>query len=187
VADYNPLADEIEEEPASRNKQVALVIAVLALLLTIAEILGQSAQTRALQSNIEAANLWSFYQAKHMRETALTIAAEEMESNLASAKDEQQRQAMRRRIDEWRTLAAHYQSDPASNEGRKELTARAKEAERSRDEAERLHHFYELAKGSFQIAIVVASAAMITEVWALLWGTWGLGGLGLLLLAAAIL
>jgi hypothetical protein len=28
----------------------------------------------------------------------------------------------------------------------------------------------------------VASASIITEVWALLWATWGLGGLGLLFL-----
>jgi hypothetical protein len=81
-----------------------------------------------------------------------------------------------------RATASHYESDPASKEGRKELTERAKEAERFRNEAERQHHRYELAKGSFQIGIVVASASIITEVWALLWATWGLGGLGLLFL-----
>ena len=181
MTDYNPFADEIEE-PASHNRRVALFIAVLALLLTLADILGQSAQTRALQSNIEASNIWSFYQAKHMRETALKIAADEMETNLIGVSDEQRRKAMQQRIADWRATASHYESDPATKEGRKELAERAKEAERLRDEAERQHHRYELAKGSFQIGIVVASASIITEVWALLWATWGLGGLGLLFL-----
>ena len=181
MADYNPLADEVEE-PASHNRRVALIISVLALLLTLADILGQSALTRALQSNIEASNIWSFYQAKHMREAALTIAADEMETNLIGVNDEPRRKAMQQRIAEWRAIASHYESDPATKEGRKELTERAEKAERLRDEAERQHHRYELAKGSFQIGIVVASASIITEVWALLWATWGLGGLGLLFL-----
>jgi hypothetical protein len=181
VADYNPLEDELEE-PISHNRRVALIISVLALLLTLAEVLGQSAQTQALQSNIEASNIWSFYQAKHMRETALNIAADEMETNLVGVNDEQRRKAMQQRIAEWRATASHYESDPATKEGRKELAERAKEAVGLRDKAEQQHHRYELAKGSFQIGIVVASASIITEVWALLWATWGLGGLGLLFL-----
>jgi Domain of unknown function (DUF4337) len=179
VTDYNPLGDELEE-PASHNRRVALIISVLALLLTLADIMGQSAQTRALQSNIEASNIWSFYQAKHMRETALKIAADEMETDLIGVSDEQRRNAMQQRIAEWRATASRYESDPATNEGRKELTARAKDTERLRDEAEQKHRRYELAKGSFQIGIVVASASIITEVWPLLWVTWVLGGLGLL-------
>jgi hypothetical protein len=185
VTDYNPFEDELEE-PASRNRRVALIISVLALLLTLAEILGQSAQTRALQSNIEASNIWSFYQAKHMHESALKIAADEMETNLIGLNDEPRRQAIQKLVADWRSTASRYESDPATKEGRKELTERAKEAERIRDEAEHQHHRYELAKGSFQIAIVVASASIITEVWLLLWATWGLGALGLLFLALAI-
>lgn len=185
MADYNPFEDELEG-PASRNRRVALIISVLALFLTLADVLGQSAQTRALQSNIEASNIWSFYQAKHMRETALKIAADEMETNLIGVNDEQRRKAMQQRIAEWRATASHYESDPATKEGRKELTERAKEAERIRDEAEQQHHRYELAKGSFQIGIVLASASIITEVLPLLWGTWGLGALGLLFFALAL-
>ena len=181
MTDYNPLEDELEE-PASHNRRVALIISVLALLLTLAEVLGQSAQTQALQSNIEASNIWSFYQAKHMRETVLMIAADEMETNLAGLNDEQRRKGMQQRITEWRATASRYESDPATKEGRKELAERAKEAEGLRDKAEQQHYRYELAKGSFQIGIVVASASIITDVWPLLWATWGIGGLGLLFL-----
>ena len=58
------------------NKKIALLIAVLALVLTFAEILGKSAQTNALSHNIEAANLWAFFQAKTIRMTTVLRAAE---------------------------------------------------------------------------------------------------------------
>ena len=45
------------------NKNVALLIAVLALVLAFSETLGKAAQTSALASHIEASNLWSFFQA----------------------------------------------------------------------------------------------------------------------------
>ena len=107
---------------------------------------------------------------------------DETETNLIGVNDEQRRKAMQQRIAEWRSTASHYESDPATKEGRKELATRAKEAKGLRDEAEQQHHRYEQAKGSFRIGIVVASASIITEVWPLLWATWGLGGLGLLFL-----
>ena len=52
------------------NKKVALLIGVLALLLAFSETLGKSAQTGAISYNIEAANLWAFFQAKNIRRRA---------------------------------------------------------------------------------------------------------------------
>ena len=53
------------------NKKVALIIAVLAAGLAFSETLGKSAQTASLGANIEASNLWSFFQAKTIRATTL--------------------------------------------------------------------------------------------------------------------
>jgi len=61
------------------NKRVALLIALLALVLAFSETLGKSAQTAALTHNIEASNLWSFFQAKTIRMTTLRTAAESMD------------------------------------------------------------------------------------------------------------
>jgi len=58
------------------NKRVAMLIAVLALVLAISETLGKGAQTTVLNVNIEAANLWNFFQAKTIRGTVLRTAAE---------------------------------------------------------------------------------------------------------------
>ena len=57
----------LHADPA--HKKVALLIAILALILALAETLAKGAQTTALSANIEAANLWSFFQAKTMRMT----------------------------------------------------------------------------------------------------------------------
>src|SRR5438477_266238 len=58
------------------NKRVALLIAVIALFLAFSETLGKSAQTAALSYNVEASNLWAFYQAKRIRQTSLQAATE---------------------------------------------------------------------------------------------------------------
>ena len=65
------------------NKGVALLISVLALVLAFSETLGKSAQTSALNQNVEASNLWSFFQAKTIRMTVTRTAAEEGEILIA--------------------------------------------------------------------------------------------------------
>ena len=64
---------EHAEHAAGHNKQIALVIAVLALFLAFSETLAKSAQTAAISSNVEASNLWAFFQAKTIRMTTLRI------------------------------------------------------------------------------------------------------------------
>src|SRR5262245_44600292 len=63
------------------NKKVALLIGVLALFLAFSETLGKSAQTGAISYNIEAANLWAFFQAKNIRRAVVLAAAEGMTVN----------------------------------------------------------------------------------------------------------
>ena len=73
------------KEPArARNKKVALLIAVIALFLAFSETLGKSAQTAALSYNVEASNLWAFFQAKTIRQTVLQAATEILKIDLAA-------------------------------------------------------------------------------------------------------
>ena len=62
------------ESTLSQNKKIALLIAVIALFLAFSETLGKSAQTAALSDNVEASNLWAFFQAKTIRITTLRTA-----------------------------------------------------------------------------------------------------------------
>jgi hypothetical protein len=165
------------------NKKIAILISVLALCLAIAETLGKSAQTDGISHNVEASNLWAFYQAKTIRKTTMETAAEQMEVDAQLARDPATKTLLEKRINEWRERAARYESEPKPNnkgEGRKELMARALQAEAKRDLALAKYHSFEFGSAAFQIAIVLASSYLITGVLYLLWGAGGLGAIGVL-------
>ena len=168
------------------NKKVALLIAVLALLLAFAEILGQRAQTETLQKNIEASNLWAHFQAKTVRMSVAETAAEEMQALLAGITEPGLKKVMQTQIASFRATAARMENDPSSKDGRHQLGEQAREAEAMRDKMGRRHHRFELSKGAFQIGIVLASATVITGIGALLWAATGLGGVGLLMLVSGV-
>ena len=165
------------------NKKIAILISVLALFLAIAETLGKGAQTEALSSNVEASNLWAFYQAKTIRKTTMETAAEQMEVDVQLAKDPVVKEVLEKRVKAWKDRAARYESEPkpdGKGEGRVELQARAIEAGHKRDHAMAKYHNFEFGSAAFQIAIVLASSYLITGVIYLLWGAAGLGVIGIL-------
>ncbi|HWI35746.1 MAG TPA: DUF4337 domain-containing protein [Burkholderiales bacterium] len=155
------------------NKRIALLISVLALVLAFAETLGKGAQTAALASNIEASNLWAFFQAKTIRQTVLRTAAEEVQVS------DKLTEPAKKQVEKWRETAQRYQNEPETNEGRDQLAARAKEAEKKRDRSMAAYHHYEVASAAVQIAIVLASASIIAGVAALVWVAGALGVLAI--------
>ena len=178
-----------------RNKKIALLIAVIALFLAFSETLGKSAQTAALSYNVEASNLWAFYQAKTIRQTTLQAATEVLKIDRMKLDNEAPdaiKKALNERIDIWTRTAARYESEPAERphpgevdlnppygEGRRELSALARAAERKRDTALERYHHYEVASAAFQIGIVLASATVITGMLMLSWLAGGLALVGL--------
>lgn len=163
------------------DKRVALLIAVLALFLALAETGAKSAQTEAITRNVEAANLWSFFQARTIRQTTLRTAAEEAELGRLAATEAAVQAAIGAQQKAWRDTVARWESEPATGEGRKELSERAKAAEAKRDRNMAAYHHYEYGAAAFQVAIVLASAAIITSVPALTVVSLGLGLAGVVL------
>jgi hypothetical protein len=155
------------------NKRIALLISLLALVLAFAETLGKGAQTAALASNIEASNLWAFFQAKTIRQTVLRTAAEEVQVS------EKLTEPAKKQVEKWRETAQRYQNEPETNEGRDQLAARAKQAEKKRDRSMDAYHNFESAAAAAQIAIVLASAAIIAEMAVLVWIAGALGVVGI--------
>lgn len=174
----------------SLNKRIALVIAVLALVLAFSETLGKSAQTSALNFQIEASNLWNFFQAKNIRRTAIIVATESAKIDLATAPDEARKALIAKQIDEWNKTSARYRSEPEAadgkGEGTVELARRAKEMEHERDISLNKYHYFEFASAALQIGIVLCSAAVITSIVLLVWIAGGLGALGLAFMAMAV-
>jgi hypothetical protein len=161
------------------NKKTALLIAVLALILAFSETLAKGSQTTALSYNIEASNLWSFFQAKTIRMTTVRTSAEAAEMELKQTKNPARKEILGKQIENWKKSAARYDSEPETQEGRKELMARAKSAEKHRDRSMAAYHHYEMASAALQIAIVLASSQIITGVAALAWISGSLGVVGL--------
>jgi hypothetical protein len=166
------------------NRKIALVIAILALFLAFSETLGKGAQNEANTKNIEASDLWAFFQAKDIRRTTLNVAADQTNLLAAGLSDPAAKEAIEKQVETWRKTAERYESDPQAGNGRKELEEKAKDAEAERDLSLTKYHHYELSSAAFQIGIVLASAAVITGMVGLAWlaGVLGLVGLGLLAL-----
>jgi uncharacterized protein DUF4337 len=171
---------EHAEHAAHSNKGIALLISVLALFLAFSETLGKSAQTAAISYNVEASNLWAFFQAKTIRMTTLRTAAESLAIQVASTTDPAIKAAQAKQVDTWQKTAARYDDEPETHEGRKQLTARAREAEHKTETSMAKYHHFEIASAAFQIGIVLASATIITGMIVLAWIAGGLGVIGLI-------
>ncbi len=143
----------VEAAQVHNDKRTALLIAVLALFLALVETGGKGAQTTALSANIEASDLWAFFQARTVRQTVVRTAAE-MAPLLA---DPARAAEVEAQVGRWRADERRWESEPEKGDGRRELAERAKAAERARDRAMAAHHLFEVGSGALQVAIVVAS------------------------------
>jgi hypothetical protein len=160
---------EHAEHASVKNKNIALLIAVIALFLAFSETLGKGAQTETISKNVEASNLWAFFQAKTIRRTMVQTVADEAKLSLSLTGDDAAKSALQKQIDEWQKTAARYRSEPETGEGSEQLSERAKHAEHERDVATARYHQFEMASAAFQIGIVLASATIITGMIALAW------------------
>lgn len=158
---------EHAEHASGSNKKIALLIAVLALFLAISETLGKGAQTESISKNVEAANLWAFFQAKSIRRTVVLTAAEQGKLTLGGTTDDAVKATVQKQVDDWTRTAQRYRSEPETGEGTEQLAEKAKHAQHDRDEATAKYHHFELASAAFQIGIVLASATIITGMFAL--------------------
>ena len=176
---------EHAKHAAHANKQIALLIAIIALFLAFSEMLGKSANTEAITLNIKVSDTWNFFQAKTIRRTVVLAATDEMKAGIIAVSDSAAKDAMSKQIDEWQKTAARYQSEPKpeGGEGTRELAERAKEAEHERDTALARYHNYEIASAAFQIGIVLCSAAVVTSMFLLAWAAGGVAVLGLVFTA----
>lgn len=159
----------------SSNKKIALLVAVLAAFLAVSEMGGKSAQTEVLTQHVEATNMWTFFQAKTVRQTVVRTAAEELDAQYKDAASVPP--AVKAQIEQWRKTAQRYDTEPETNEGRKELMARAKMHEAQREKARSAYHLFEYGSAAFQLAIVLAGASALTAV---AWLAFISGGLGLI-------
>ena len=157
------MAEALEDAVEAKDKRVALIIAILALFLALSEAGGKNAEHRSTEKNIESSDLYNFYQAKKIR----------AEHDRDRHRPDGGQPAGRRRSESPggdgkadRRLEGHDHAlrDRKAKDGTEAIQERAKEAAEGRELSNHRLEHYEYASGLIQIAIVLASAAIITGI-----------------------
>jgi hypothetical protein len=174
----------LDDATESEDKKVALIIAILALFLALSEAGAKNAEHLSTEKNIESSDLFNFYQAKKLRSTLAETAAQTLEALSPSVTDEKARAAIEKQVGDWKATVAKFEHDPKTpQDSLDKIQERAREADEKRERANHKLEHFEYASGALQIAIVLASAAIITGMGALAWLATGLGVLGAILMA----
>lgn len=170
-------------EAKEKDRRAAIVIAILALFLALSEAGAKKADHISTEKNIESSDLFNFYQAKKIRSTIVDTASQTLESQMPGVSDPKAHDALEKQIADFKTKAAEFEHDPKKPEDSLDaIQDRANEAGEARELANRQLEHYELGSGAVQIAIVLASAAIITGVGALMWFSVALGAVGVILM-----
>ena len=159
-----------EAHGAPFKSRAALQVSILAMILAVGNLGGDNATKNAQEHNLAASNLYSFYQAKNVRQTQYKIAADEIELSLArdDRMSDDARAKVEKKLSDYRKNVERYESEPETGEGKKELLARAKEEEEERDLNLRKDPWFDYGSSLLQIAIVLASIAIVITSPALL-------------------
>jgi hypothetical protein len=147
------------------ENQSALLIAFLAMCLAITTVAGGDNEQVILQSEMKAADTFAFYQAKTIRRTSTILAKDDLELRLlaeSGAWSPEAERTVREKIAFYEQEIDRYRNEP--EEGTQDLLKRARELEAARDLGVRKDPNFDYAEGLFQIAIVVASVAILTKL-----------------------
>ena len=151
------------EGDATFRKYAAIYLGIVAMLLAITSLGGSNATKVMLNSNIQASDIYGYYQSKYIRQTVYQTTAEELEAQLLAQPDmpEAAKSKFEETIKRYRSRAERYESDPSTGEGKKELLAKAKEWEAKRNHAAERDPNFDFAEALFQIAIVIGSVSIV--------------------------
>ncbi len=163
-----------EENKRDRDRLISVWIGVLAVLLAICGMGGSNATKDSTLKNIEAANTWAFFQAKNMRRELRRTQVDQLEFMMAGNPqlNEAARTAITDKIKALKANDARLTSEPekidaegkkSGGDGLDELFKKAKGLEAERDLAMKRDPYFDYATALLQIAIVLASVALIAS------------------------
>lgn len=169
-----PVGSRSEREAKLKDK-AGMVISVFALILAVNSWYGGRLSSTVLNNTIAANDVWSFYQAKSIKQTLTEQSLDDAQYRKDTAK-----------IEKLEAKIARYESDPETGEGKKELMAKAVKLEADRDYAKKQSPWIGFASTLYQLSIVVLSASILAVSMSMFWGSFFVAGLGLLLSAQGV-
>ena len=151
------------ESDARFRRLTAIYLGVIAMLLAITSLGGSNATKVMLNANIQASDIYGYYQSKYIRQTIYRVTAEELERQLLAqpGMPEEAKAKIEAAARRYSDRAERYETDPSAGEGKKELLAKAKEWEARRDQAAERDPNFDFAAALFQIAIVLGSVSIV--------------------------
>ncbi len=171
-----PKPDELEELKAKTfTKRVALTTALYAVVLAIASLGGTNAMKHMLLSQQQASDQWAFYQAKVIREHQYRIQTLRLDADLAERGPTMKRE-VRQKFEELQAKLAD--EEKRYNTEKQEALLKAKELEQDRDLHRTKDPYFDYAEVLLQIAIVMASIAILATSRPLYIFSFGLAILG---------
>jgi hypothetical protein len=175
-------ADVFDEAAEQRhNKWIAIFISILAVLIAFAETGNTDMLKEAQHAGNQANDSYAFYQAKYIRQSQLRLGSDQLEAVGLQTPNLQEN--ARKFIDSKKT---EYDKETNRLEfnrrnGKRELLARAETCENNRREALAKQPYFDYSRAILQIAIVLASASIVTGAMFLVWVSGLVGVLGVLL------
>jgi hypothetical protein len=172
--------DTSNEDNHGFKSKAALMVSIFAMVLAISNIGSSNASGEATEQNILASNVYSFFQAKNIRQTQFKLSVDSLEISLASQEklSPAAKALIEKKIESYKKTIERYESEPETGEGKKELLLKAKEHEKRRDKALLKDPWFDYAEGLLQVSIVLASVAIVTSTPVLLIGSVVLGVIG---------
>ena len=159
-------------------KNAALAVAILAAMLAVSEQQAKHADIKVQTTGILAADAWSQYQAKSIRQlVSLDMSA--MLSALDAPTDAAFAQRRADVIKRFQDDADHFAKDP--KDGKDAIAQRARQWEDERDESLERAHSFDNAAASLELGIVLATASAITAAKLLFRFSLLMGAVGLVL------
>jgi hypothetical protein len=147
-----------------RTRWVGVYIAILAVMFSFVSMIASNVDKDAAKANLDATNTWAFFQAKNIRRQQYSLAADGLRLKLAEnpTLDAQMKSQITAKLDQYDKKVAEYTSDKKSNEGLDELFVQGKALEEIRDLALKRGPYFDYSETLLQIAIVLASVAIVT-------------------------
>lgn len=188
--------DEAAQAAADKLRgRAALSISVLAALLALASAGSDSANQTIINSNIEAANKWGFYQAKNARQAMNRLAADDLDAQIKMRPemDAALKADLVKVVEKRRATADRYESEPdpkdpenpLAGDGKVQLMASARSWEDRASKSQQRAKNFGFAGVFLQIGVVLGSVAILANNKYSFAGLFIAGALGLVFLVNA--
>ncbi len=173
IAEFSKQMREAGEASMTR---VSLIISVLAVLVALVTVLSHREHTEAVLAQARSTDQWNEYQARRIRQFQVGLAAD-----LVGLQAGADKAAVADKLKEYRERNEKFAEQTKENAGE----AHALEAEVGI--AERRAARLDLGEALLQIAVVLASITLLTRQWRYVLAALGLGLVGVVAAASALL